>query len=130
MSVAQSDVPLLTRRRETRGLIDQLLRAVGAISANLEEGYGHSSPRERARFYEYALCTGREARGWYYKCAIAFPPGVLAIRMGLFTRIIRIMTAVVPREREFGKDWTARRRGRAATKSAEHSQQAVPVGSK
>jgi len=64
---AQSDLQWIGRHRSTRALSDQLLRAVGGISANLDEGYSRSSGRERAHFYEYALGSTREARGWYYK---------------------------------------------------------------
>ena len=100
MSRAQEDVRLIVARWDTRALADQLLRAVGSISANLEEGYSRSSGRERAHFYEYALGSAREARGWYYRCAAALPVELLAARMATFTRIIRILTAVIPRERD------------------------------
>ncbi|MBC7896698.1 MAG: four helix bundle protein, partial [Cytophagaceae bacterium] len=43
----------------------QLLRAVDSISANIAEGYSRFSGRERARFYEIALGSAREAREWY-----------------------------------------------------------------
>ena len=43
----------------------QLYRAVTSISANIAEGYGRQSGRDRARFYEYALCSTREALVWY-----------------------------------------------------------------
>jgi four helix bundle protein len=100
MSRAQQDVRLMSRHRTTRPHIDQLLRAVGSISANLEEGYSRSSGRERAHFYEYALGSARESRGWCYKCTIAFPSELSARRMTAYTRIIKILTAIVPRERE------------------------------
>src|SRR5688500_14002204 len=64
MSVAQLDVPKLLANRSTRPHLDQLLRAVGAISADLDEGYSRSSGRERAHYYEYAAGSAREARGW------------------------------------------------------------------
>jgi four helix bundle protein len=109
MSRAQADVPLLMRCRETRPLVDQLLRAVGAISANLDEGYGRSGGKDRAHFFEYALSTAREARGWYFKCAPAFSAETLGARLAVFTQIIRILTAVVPRERESKTRWRAKR---------------------
>jgi len=109
MSRAQADLPLLERCRETRPHIDQLLRAVGAISANLEEGYGRSGAADRAHFYEYALSTAREARGWYYKCARALPAETLAARMSVFTQIIRILTKVVPDVRGSKTRWRTRR---------------------
>jgi four helix bundle protein len=109
MSRAQADVPLLVRCRETKPLVDQLLRAVGAISANLEEGYGRSGGKDRAHFFEYALSTARESRGWYYKCARALPAELLGARLAILTQIVRILTAVVPRERNSKAGWRTKR---------------------
>ena len=99
ISLAQSDARQIRANRLTRPHLDQLLRAVGAISADLDEGYSRSSGRERAHYYEYALGSARESRGWYYKYAAAFPPNVLARRLALLSEIIRILTAIIPRER-------------------------------
>ena len=109
MSRAQADVALFERCRETRPHIDQLLRAVGAISANLEEGYGWSGAADRAHFYEYALSTAREARGWYYKCASALAAATLASRLSVFTQIVRILTKTVPEVRASKTRWRPRR---------------------
>ncbi|HEY5413670.1 MAG TPA: four helix bundle protein [Gemmatimonadaceae bacterium] len=109
MSRAQADVPFFEQCRATRPHVDQLLRAVGAISANLEEGYGRSGAADRAHFYEYALSTAREARGWYYKCALALPAETLASRLSVFTQIIRILTKTVPEVRASKTRWRPRR---------------------
>jgi len=109
MSRAQADVSFFERCRETRPHIDQLLRAVGAISANLEEGYGRSGAADRAHFYEYALSTAREARGWYFKCAAALPAEVLSSRLSVFTQIIRMLTKAVPEVRASTTRWRPRR---------------------
>jgi len=53
MSRAQADVPFFEQCRATRPHVDQLLPAVGAISANLEEGY--SAARRDARLT--AVCV-------------------------------------------------------------------------
>ena len=52
---AQEDLRWILKHRATRAHADQLLRAVGGISANLDEGYSRSSGKERAHLYEYAL---------------------------------------------------------------------------
>ena len=65
LTKSQDDVALIIRCRETRTFADQLLDAVGGISANLEDGYSRYGSRERAHFFEYALSCAREARGWY-----------------------------------------------------------------
>jgi hypothetical protein len=61
------DVTKLFRDRRTIGLADQLYRALGSIGANVAEGFSRSTGRDRARFYEYAPGSAREARDWYYK---------------------------------------------------------------
>ena len=62
-----NDVSRLAQDKRTRALSDQLYRSVGSISANIAEGYSRGGGRDRARFYEYALGSAREARDWYYK---------------------------------------------------------------
>ena len=109
MATAHADIRSLTQCRESRPHIDQLLRAVGGISANLEEGYGRSGAHDRAHFYEYALSSARESRGWYYKCTRAFPPVVLSARMSLLTQIIRMLTVIVPQIRDSKHRWRPRR---------------------
>lgn len=60
--LAWEDSAVMLGDRRTRGLADQLFRAVGSISANIGEGYSRSGSRERAHFYEYALGSSREAQ--------------------------------------------------------------------
>lgn len=109
MRLAQSDIPAFNACRETRPHIDQLLRAVAGISANLEEGYGRSGPLDRAHFFEYALSTARESRGWYYKCERALAAETVTARMSLFTQIVRMLTAAVPAIRAAKPQWRRRR---------------------
>ena len=112
---AQADLPSILACRQTRAHADQLLRAVGGISASIDEGYSRSSGPERAHFYEYALASAREARGWYYKCGVALPVEVVLPRIALLSRIVRILTAVIPRERNMGTQWRTRRKDRGVT---------------
>ncbi len=64
--LAWHDTSKLVQDKRMFGLADQLYRAVGSISANIAEGYSRQSGKDQARFYEYALGSAREARGWYY----------------------------------------------------------------
>ena len=110
---SQLDLHALSAHPATRPNADQLLRSVASISANLTEGYSRSTGPERAHFYEYALCSAREARDWYYKCEVALPAAVVSARMTRLTRIIRILTAIIPRERNVRL--SGRKRGKAKT---------------
>jgi len=96
----KADATALRANRNMRNDADQLLRAVGAISSNLSEGYSRSTGPERARYYEYALATTRESKDWYFKARHVLGDDVVEQRLEVLERIIRILTAIIPRERE------------------------------
>ena len=122
MTKSQDDLAFVLRCQETRALADQLIRAIGGISANIEDGYSRSSGRERAHFYEYSLSCSREGRGWYFRCGRAFPPKILTARLTLLTQIVRILTAVVPDERTSTKTWRKKRDEPEATPPTDNQQ--------
>ena|SRR6476620_9571628 len=108
--LAKEDARVLRGDADTRSDVDQFLRAVGSISANLAEGYSRRTGVERARYYDYARATAREAKDWYFKGRTALGEDVVEQRHAVLERIIRILTAIIPREREDG----SRRRRRWA----------------
>ena len=76
-------------------LADQLLRAAGSISANLEEGYGRPTQKDKSRFYGIALGSAREARGWYFRTRHVLGPEVTDHRLQLLTQIIRKLVGLM-----------------------------------
>lgn len=100
--IAWSDLGPLMADRRTLPLSDQLYRAVGSVSANVAEGFSKSSRRDRARFYEYALGSAREARDWYYKGRHVMKPEVVSHRLQLFSEIIRLLLTMIPEQRGVG----------------------------
>ncbi len=99
--ISWHDATKLSNDRRTRSLSDQLYRSVGSISANIEEGYSKHSSKDRARFYEYALGSARESRGWYYKARHVLGEAVGDHRMGLTTQIVRLLIKMVPDQRGY-----------------------------
>jgi len=97
--LAWSDATKLAQDRRTRGLSDQLYRATGSVSANVAEGYSRGTGRDRARFYQYALGSARESRGWYYKGRYVLGESVASHRLDLLTQIIRLLLTIIPAER-------------------------------
>jgi four helix bundle protein len=97
--LAWHDSTKLLGDKRTIGLADQLNRSSGAVSADIEEGYSRGTGRDRARFYEYALGSAREARGWYYKGRHVLGGSVSAHRMQLLTETIRLLLTMVPDQR-------------------------------
>jgi len=96
------DATKLVADKRTLDLASQLYRALGSIEANLAEGYSRGSGRDRARFYEYALGSARESRGWVYKGRHVLGPAVAEHRLRLLTHIVCLLLAMVPDQRTYG----------------------------
>lgn len=99
--VSWHDATKLSKDSRTRSLSDQLYRSVGSMSANIEEGYSKQSSKDRARFYEYALGSARESRGWYYKARHILGDSVGGHRLEIITQIIRLLIKMVPDQRGY-----------------------------
>jgi four helix bundle protein len=93
------DVTKLMQDKRTLGLASQLYDAMGSIGANLSEGYSRASAKDRARFYEYALGSGRESRTWYYDSRHVLGEAVTDHRLRFLTQIIRLLLTMVPQQR-------------------------------
>ena len=99
--LAWHDLSKLVEDKRTISLSDQLYRAIGSVSANIAEGYSRRSGKDQARFYEYALGSAREARGWYYQGRHILSEAVATHRIKLLTRIIRLLLTIIPAERGY-----------------------------
>ncbi|MTI89239.1 MAG: four helix bundle protein [Balneolaceae bacterium] len=86
--------------RKHFSLADQLYRSSSSISANTSEGYSRISNKEKARFYEIALGSAREARGWYFKSRHILSDEVSTKRVQLITHIIRLMLKMITDRRK------------------------------
>jgi len=93
------DVTKLLGDKRTISVADQLYRSVGAVSADVEEGYSRGTGRDRARFYEYGLGSAREARGWCFKGRHVLGPAVTGHRLDLFTHIVKLLLTMIPDQR-------------------------------
>ena len=96
--LAWHDATKLVRDKRTISLADQLFRANGGVSADIEEGYSRSTGKDRARFYEYALGSAREARGWYFKGRRVLEQQVASHRIQLLTHVIKLLLTMVPEQ--------------------------------
>src|ERR1044072_7384961 len=96
---AWRDASKLVQDTRTMSLADQLYRAAGGVSADVEEGYSRGTGRHRARFYEYGLGSAREARGWYYKGRHVLGESVVAHRIGMLTEVIKLLLTMIPDQR-------------------------------
>ncbi|NWG07176.1 MAG: four helix bundle protein [Chloroflexi bacterium] len=98
--IGREDVYLLAKQPLMLSVADQLHRSLDSMSVNLTEGYSRSKGPDRARFIEASLGSARESREWYYKSRHVLKPEVLKHRMGLTTRIVSMLTPMIPHQRK------------------------------
>ena len=98
-SLGWLDVTKLYRDARTMNLAGQLYEALGSIHANLAEGYSRGTGKDRARFYEYALGSARESRGWYHDARFVIGQEIFIHRGKLLTRIIQLGLTMIPQQR-------------------------------
>ena len=94
-----SDAEKLRHHAATEKISGQLYAAVGSIAANLGEGYSHSSGRDRARIFEYALGSTRESMVWYQAAQPVPGTDIVRDRLDKLEEIRRLLLATIPRER-------------------------------
>lgn len=95
------DVTKLMKDRRTISLSDQLYRALGSIGANISEGYSRGTGKDRARFYEYALGSAREARGWYFDSRHVLGQSLIDHRIRLIAENIKLLLTMIPQQRSY-----------------------------
>ena len=90
--LAWRDCDKLQRDFRGKAVAQQLIRSVGSISANIEEGYGRGfRGKERRQFLRYAVGSARETKGWYIRGRHLLSVAVLKHRSGLLDEIIALL---------------------------------------
>ena len=97
--VGWGDARAVVRDPLARDLGPQLVAALGSIRTNIAEGYSRSGGRDRVRFFEYALGSARESREWYLHAEPLLGESLVAARCEPLEEVIRILLAIIPRER-------------------------------
>jgi len=87
-----------------RKIAEQLIRSVGSISANIEEGYGRGFGKDYGFHLRIAIAEARESRGWYWKGRKLLPYKVLDHRVNLLSEIIAMLAPNLDRQRNFKND--------------------------
>jgi four helix bundle protein len=120
------DLTRLNADQRTKGLSDQLYRAIGSISPNLSEGHSRGTGKARARFYEYALGSACESRDCYFKARHILGDTVADHRLEVLTEVIRRLLTMVPQQHRR----TLREQGAQYLIDRDDAQPGISIGEK
>jgi len=87
-----NDLERLPSNRATWVIADQLLRSVGAISANIAEGFNAPTTKEYLRYLDTAKRSAHESENWLYKLRdLGLINGAIPERLSLCDEIVRML---------------------------------------
>ena len=61
------DIKRFSKNEVTRIIVNQMVRSVGSISANISEGFNSKSTKQYLNYLDIAKRTTGESENWYYK---------------------------------------------------------------
>lgn len=86
------DTEILMKDMRGKEIARQLIRSVGSIAANIEEGYGRGFGKEYPHFLRIARGTARESKGWYQRAGYLLQREHIAGRVEKLDAIIGMIT--------------------------------------
>ena len=91
------DIKKFPRDRSSFIITDQILRAVGSISANIAEGFGRKGQKEFAQFLGFSKGSANESEDWYEKIRILkyMSSAVVDERIGLINEIKKMLNVLI-----------------------------------
>ena len=109
-AAAWADAETLIRDPRGSVVAGQLMRSAASVAAQIAEGYGRRSAKDRVRYYEYALGSVGETRAWYITIRQAIGSETTESRMANLLSLTRLLLTMIRRERDKPSDWMDRSR--------------------
>jgi four helix bundle protein len=94
-AVAGVDADLVAEKPWLMKSAAQLASASESIPANIAEGYARLSPKDRIRFYEYALGSADETKSRYLTLSRQFAPTLVDARLTVLASITRLVLRMI-----------------------------------
>ncbi len=89
------DTNILMRDFRGKEIARQLIRSVGSVSANIEEGYGRGFGKEYTHFLRISRGSARESKGWYKKSQFLLDESVIQERVASLDYIITMINRTI-----------------------------------
>ena len=94
------DCATLMRDGRGKAVARQLIRSIGSVSANIEEGHGRGvGGKEYLYFLRVAEGSARESKGWYFRSRRMLGSQVVEARQALLDEVISLLVTEQRRHR-------------------------------
>jgi four helix bundle protein len=90
-----NDTEIMKNDFRGKEICRQLIRSVGSISANIEEGYGRGSNKEYPNFLKISRGSATESKGWFKKSKFLLDEKIINERVLLLKEIIAMLTKTI-----------------------------------
>lgn len=90
-----NDIEIMKNDFRGKEISKQLIRSVGSISANIEEGYGRGSNKEYPYFLKISRGSATESKGWFERSKFLLDGNTINDRVKLLEEIIAILTKTI-----------------------------------
>jgi len=98
--LAWEDCDALRNDERGRAVAYQMIRSVGSISANIEEGHGRGvGSKDYLYFLRIAEGSARESKGWYFRARRLLGPQTVEVRQSLLDEILALLVTEKRRHR-------------------------------
>ena len=99
--LAWDDCERLRQDERGRAVARQMIRSVGSISANIEEGHGRGiGSKDYLYFLRIAEGSARESKGWYFRARHILGPALVEARQALVDEVIALLVTEKRRRTE------------------------------
>jgi four helix bundle protein len=82
-----NDCSILMKDYRGKEIASQLIRSVGSVSANIEEGAGRGYGKEYPQFLRISRGSALESKGWYQRSKFLLPPEIITERIEMLNQI-------------------------------------------
>ncbi len=90
-----NDSEILMQDFRGKEIARQMVRSVGSISSNIEEGYGRGFGKEYPQFLRISRGSARESKGWYRKSCQLLTQEIISARILKLDDIISMETKAI-----------------------------------
>jgi four helix bundle protein len=89
------DSEILMKDQRGRELVRQMVRSIGSIAVNIEEGYGRGFGKEYPQYLRTSRGSARESKGWYQRARHLLPNDIVTKRLELLDKLIAKLSRMI-----------------------------------